>query len=178
VDDLAVDVQDEGAARMVRPSLLGGSDRHAHAPVGLPAADAGEPPRIRRVELDQGLLGARRIREGVVVDRRAAEVAGAASAEAADDDVRQLPGDCGEGCRSRLGVGEVDGRAAVGEVDVPGPGGRLPEVLRVGQPVEPRSQLGPPVPVELVDGLGRPSIPSCRSSVVMSSTLSALPDRS
>ena len=50
------------------------------------------------------------------------------------------------GSGSRRRVGEVD--AAVG-VDRPAVGHRLPEVLVVGEAVEPRSQLHAPVQVEL-----------------------------
>src|SRR6478735_8164171 len=53
VDDLAVDVQDQGTSRLVGPRPFGGADRDAQAALGLPAADSGEPPRIRLVELGQ-----------------------------------------------------------------------------------------------------------------------------
>src|SRR3954471_3971196 len=84
VDDLTVDVQDERAPGVLGPGTLGGADRHHPASPGRPAADAGQPPRIPLVELAQRLVRAAGVGEGCVVDRRTAEVAGVAGAEAAD----------------------------------------------------------------------------------------------
>src|SRR5262245_31375892 len=98
--------------------------------------------------------------EGLVVDRRPAEVVGDPGAEHADDDVREPPRDRGDRRRAGLGMGEVDNEVAAAErdrgsslspwTDAPGIGHRLPEVFGVGESLKPRAKLPAPVPVQLL----------------------------
>ena len=82
------------------------------------------------------------------------------------DEVREPPGDCGDRLALVRWLGVVHGELAPAERDrrgalaaaAEGPAatGRLPEVLIIGQAVQPGPELVLPVPFELIDELGVP----------------------
>jgi hypothetical protein len=90
----------------------------------------------------------------------AAEVSGIAHPEDSDDDVAEPPGDRGgrrpDGFRVRpvdqqcIGAGRHGGGGGTARAHSPGSRNGLPEVLLVGQSLEPRSELMLPVPLELI----------------------------
>ena len=101
-----------------------------------------DPVRVCVVELLQRRLGVGGVVPGLVVGRRAAEVEVVAHCEHADDHVGEPPRDGRERLGLRRRVGEVD--RAVG-MNRPAVRHRLPEVLLIGQAVQPRAQLVRPV---------------------------------
>ena len=159
VNGLAVDVQHERAHRVLGERALRRAAR-ASETFGVKPADARLPGRVDGVE--PGERGGRvaGIVVFLVLHRRAAEMRRDPHAEHADQQVAHSPGD-GRG-RRRVGrrpcpvhrevpgpQGDRCGGPAA-RPDRPHAGRRLPEILLGGETVQPRAELVPPVPVELL----------------------------
>jgi uncharacterized protein (DUF885 family) len=159
VQGLAVDVQHQFGQRGVGVRSLGGTAGPGQA-VGAEAVDAGQPRGIALVEPGERGGGVAWVVVGRPADGRSAEVRPDALAEHADDDVAEPPRDRGHRHGVGLRPGEfvdvsagADGprrRRGAARPDRPHARHRLPEVLLVGEAVQPRAEVGPPLPVELL----------------------------
>src|SRR5580658_4712776 len=162
VDHLAVNVQDKRRHRVLGERALGRAAGLAE-PGDAETAHAGYPRRVLLVELVECFFRGSWVLEAVPVRGRSAEMRAAPRGEHAHDDVREPPGDR----RDRLWLGRwiavlqdelasakrFGHRAVRAGADAPAARHRLPEVLLVGQPVQPRAELMLPVPLELADQL-------------------------
>ena len=170
VDHLAVDVGDQRRQRLVGVRTLGRSARPGQA---LLAEARGRPRPSGRSRRRAGRAHRRRSR-GTSTSR--SRPAGRRSGTRCGRRGRRRRGGRAASEIVVTGAGTGSGYAksivvAVAvDVDVPGPGHRLPQVLVVGEAVEPGSQLADPVVLELVEQQLVPGAGSC--VVVMSTTLS------
>lgn len=166
MDDLAVDVRHEGGHRSFRPGSLRRATWTGECLLAE-VADPGDPGGVLLIELGQRTVCSGGVVPGHVVGGRATEVGVRAGTENSDDQVSDAPGDGGDRRGLGLGEREVDGHLPAADLHGSGPGAasshapatghRLPEVLLVGQPLQPRAQLVLPVPGKLLE---QPLVPT------------------
>lgn len=145
------------------------SDSHGRSRPSSPARRTRlAPPQVQGVQLVKRLSGGRPVRKGVVA-RAVGALLGLRPAEVlvvephhetAHHNMREPPGDCRHRRRVQVLPGQVDEvvtRAKPGwRVALPARAcasaawNWLPEVLLVGEPIQPGPKLAPPMPVQLI----------------------------
>ena len=148
-----------------RERSFGRTDRAGQA-LGVEARDAGDPAAVGVVERSEQRCGSPGQLHDVVVGRWTAEVAGVAFAEDTDRHVTEPPRDRRHRRRRRLRELEVHDQIAGADrrlgaclrsrTDAPATFDRLPEVLVVGEGVEPGSYVVVPMPRQLLAQAVRP----------------------